>query len=137
LGESTHFPGRNDPGRIDPGRTGNRGETTRIPLQYTEDSSCFFYKKKYNIYWGLHVNTICFCCLSIKLSCIDIDLYNNVICGSLVVFLGYATWYQDISGPGHHGTEHMRHLGTRYWTSRYWKFRYWIIKIIWLNLKTF
>ena len=40
--------------------------------------------------------------------------------------------YQDISGPGHHGTEHMRHLGTRYW-----KFRYWIIKIIWLNLKTF
>ena len=38
---------------------------------------------------------------------------------------------------GHLGTEHMRHLGTRYWTSRYWKFRYWIIKIIWLNLKTF
>ena len=28
-------------------------------------------------------------------------------------------WYQDISGPGHLGTEHMRHLGTRYWTSRY------------------
>ena len=27
--------------------------------------------------------------------------------------------YQDISGPGHLGTEHMRHLGTRYWTSRY------------------
>jgi hypothetical protein len=21
-------------------------------------------------------------------------------------------WYQDISGPGHLGTEHMRHLGT-------------------------
>ena len=37
--------------------------------------------------------------------------------------------YQDISGPGH--------LGTPYWTSRHWKFRYWIIKIIWLNLKTF
>jgi hypothetical protein len=29
------------------------------------------------------------------------------------------TWYQDISGTGHLGTEHMRHLGTRYWTSRY------------------
>jgi hypothetical protein len=28
-------------------------------------------------------------------------------------------WYQDISGPGHLGTEHMRHLGARYWTSRY------------------
>ena len=55
-------------------------------------------------------------------------------------------FHQGISGPGHLGTEHMRHLGTRYWTSRYWKFRYWtsrywkfrywIIKIIWLNLKT-
>jgi hypothetical protein len=29
------------------------------------------------------------------------------------------TGYQDISGPGHLGTEHMRHLGTRYRTSRY------------------
>ena len=27
--------------------------------------------------------------------------------------------YQDISGPGHLGIEHMRHLGIRYWTSRY------------------
>ena len=53
-------------------------------------------------------------------------------------FVGEATLnrYQNISRPGHLGTEHMRHLGTRYWTSRYWKFRYWIIKIIWLNLKT-
>jgi hypothetical protein len=41
------------------------------------------------------------------------------------------------SVSGHLGTEHMRHLGTRYWTSRHWKFRYRIIKIIWLNLKTF
>jgi hypothetical protein len=24
-----------------------------------------------------------------------------------------------VSGPGHLGTEHMRHLGARYWTSRY------------------
>ena len=38
--------------------------------------------------------------------------------------------WQTVSG--HLGTEHMRHLCTRYW-----KFRYWIIKIIWLNLKTF
>ena len=26
---------------------------------------------------------------------------------------------QDISGPGHLATEHMRNFGTRYWTSRY------------------
>jgi len=28
-------------------------------------------------------------------------------------------WYQDNSVPGHLGTEHMRHFGTRYWTFRY------------------
>ena len=27
--------------------------------------------------------------------------------------------YLDISGSGHLGSEHMRQLGTRYWTSRY------------------
>jgi hypothetical protein len=35
---------------------------------------------------------------------------------------GRTQGYQDISGPGHLGTEHMRHLGILYWTSRYWKF---------------
>ena len=33
--------------------------------------------------------------------------------------IGESQRYQDISGPGYLDTEHMRHLGTRYWTSRY------------------
>ena len=36
-----------------------------------------------------------------------------------IYVIGYGGRYQDISGPGHLGTELMQHLGTQYWTFRY------------------
>ena len=56
-------------------------------------------------------------------------------------------WYQDNSVPGHLGTEHMPHFGTRYWTFRYSVLDVTVLNerqigtskevIIWLNLKTY
>ena len=48
----------------------------------------------------------------------------NTICGRIMIGLSLSSVskqnrYQDITGPGHLGTEHMSHLGIRYWTSRY------------------
>ena len=56
-------------------------------------------------------------------------------------------WYKDNSVPGHLGTEHMSHFGTRYWTFRYSVLDVSVLNerqigtskevIIWLNLKTY
>jgi len=55
---------------------------------------------------------------------VDWPPFTAVICKEGTTSYMYIGRYQDISGPGHLGTEHMRHLGTghlgtRFWTSRY------------------